>query len=411
MHAAELPAACENCGMTLQGAYCHACGQQAANPLRSLHHAIEDVFESFWHLDGRVFRTLRELFVPGRVACNYLAGQRVRYIAPLRLFVVLTLLTFFIGQLALGGSEGTVRAAAEPQARAGVLQSARSEAEVHAALAQELAALRKARERVQAVPGAATAIQGAEQELRAQAEARIAALRGPGALTPSPSPAPTPTPAPASAAANAEPPVENPREGVQAFAREVFGDRLRDRSAPWHEHDNPVDVTWLPAFGDRWFNHRMANAEENIGRIERNGDGYLLTLALAAVPSALFVLVPVFALLLKLFYLGGGRGYLEHLVVALYSHAYLLLVLLASFLLAALEPAGASRGPVGVLVGIGQFIVWSSVPVYLLVMQHRVYAQRWALTVAKFALLGFAYQFLVIAAVVYTVFAGLTSGS
>ena len=35
MHAADLPAACENCRTALHGAYCHACGQQAANPLRS----------------------------------------------------------------------------------------------------------------------------------------------------------------------------------------------------------------------------------------------------------------------------------------------------------------------------------------------------------------------------------------
>lgn len=40
-------------------------------------------------------------------------------------------------------------------------------------------------------------------------------------------------------------------------------------------------------------------------------------------PTALFILMPVFALLLKLAYLGSGRLSLEHLVVALYSHAFL----------------------------------------------------------------------------------------
>lgn len=37
--------------------------------------------------------------MPGRVACNDLAGHRVRYIAPLRLFVILTVLTFFVGHM------------------------------------------------------------------------------------------------------------------------------------------------------------------------------------------------------------------------------------------------------------------------------------------------------------------------
>ena len=85
----------------LQGGYCHVCGQRAHNPLHSFSHAIEEVFESLWHLDGRIFRTMRDLLVPGRVAVNYLAGHRVRYIAPLRIFIVLTLLTFFVAHFTI----------------------------------------------------------------------------------------------------------------------------------------------------------------------------------------------------------------------------------------------------------------------------------------------------------------------
>jgi hypothetical protein len=92
-------AACENCDTALHGHYCHRCGQSAHNPLKHVGHAIEEVFESFWHLDGRIFRTLRDLWVPGRIALNYLKGRRVGYVQPLRLFVILTLFTFFIGKL------------------------------------------------------------------------------------------------------------------------------------------------------------------------------------------------------------------------------------------------------------------------------------------------------------------------
>lgn len=54
--------------------------------MRSVAHAVEEVFESFWHLDRRIFRTLRDLLVPGRLALRLLSGQRVRYVAPMRLF-------------------------------------------------------------------------------------------------------------------------------------------------------------------------------------------------------------------------------------------------------------------------------------------------------------------------------------
>ncbi len=44
---AHHPKACENCATALHGAYCHACGQSAHNPVRSVAHAVEEVFESF----------------------------------------------------------------------------------------------------------------------------------------------------------------------------------------------------------------------------------------------------------------------------------------------------------------------------------------------------------------------------
>ncbi|MGH8027478.1 MAG: DUF3667 domain-containing protein, partial [Pseudoxanthomonas sp.] len=56
----DAPAHCENCHAPLQGEFCHQCGQSIHNPVRHAGHAIEEVFESFWHLDGRVFRTLRD---------------------------------------------------------------------------------------------------------------------------------------------------------------------------------------------------------------------------------------------------------------------------------------------------------------------------------------------------------------
>jgi hypothetical protein len=101
------PAACENCATSLQGDFCHQCGQSAHSPVRSFGHAVEEVFESLWHLDGRIFSTLRQLLLPGRLAADYLAGHRTRYIPPIRLFVILSVLTFFIARLAVHVDAGT----------------------------------------------------------------------------------------------------------------------------------------------------------------------------------------------------------------------------------------------------------------------------------------------------------------
>ena len=111
---------------------------------------------------------------------------------------------------------------------------------------------------------------------------------------------------------------------------------------------------------------------------------------------------PLFAVLLKVFYLGSARLYLEHLTVALYSHAYMLLALLASFLLVAVGNAfGAPASLVEPLTSLGAIAVWTWVPIYLLLLQKRVYAQGWWATVIKYLVIGWIYLVLVSFAALY----------
>ncbi len=113
---------------------------------------------------------------------------------------------------------------------------------------------------------------------------------------------------------------------------------------------------------------------------------------LSAVPSTLFVLLPVFALMLKLMYAFKRRLYMEHLIVALHSHAFLCLSLLLIFLLIAAEQRIAATH--GFLHGLIDWLkagLWIWMPLYLLVMQKRLYAQGWPMTVFKYFVLGGIY--------------------
>ncbi|TZF82348.1 DUF3667 domain-containing protein [Cognatilysobacter lacus] len=415
MHAAEIPATCENCGTMLQGEFCHACGQGAHNPLHDVRHALEEVFESFWHLDGRAFRTLRDLLVPGRVACNYLAGQRARYIPPLRLFLVLTVLTFFVGQFIAGDIDDARTGNAPIQinlhnegGQATSFSEARTDAEVQATLERELASVAKARRQTAGVPLAGAAMDDAEKQLREQARVRRAQLGVRTVAAPVPAAA---KPASASIATRSPSTPVGPQtrlgktgaEVADTVIRKIGRAHLRDPKHPWEPTSNPVRIDGLPALGDHWVNHRIANVADNIDRMTKGGKSVFFELMLAAVPSALFVLVPVFALLLRVFYLFSGRSYLEHLVIALYSHAFLLLTLFATFVLMMLPLPKAVSGWV-----IGLAWIWAAV--YVLLMQRRVYRQHWFLTTVKYFAIGFLYQFLLFGGLLYAVFAGLSSG-
>ena len=65
---------------------------------------------------------------------------------------------------------------------------------------------------------------------------------------------------------------------------------------------------------------------------------------LQSLPQTLFVLLPIFALLLKVFYLFKRRLYMEHLIVALHSHAFLCAALLLVVGLGSLRDLSGGTG-------------------------------------------------------------------
>ncbi|MFC5570307.1 DUF3667 domain-containing protein [Lysobacter yangpyeongensis] len=402
--AQHAPANCENCGTLLQGHYCHECGQSVHSPTRHFGHALEEVFESFWHLDGRVFRTLRDLMVPGRVARNYLAGQRVRYIAPLRIFVIVSLLTFFVGKLVVHVDEPAVQFGGEGAAEIGRAQTVE---EVKAVEARLLKKLEIEEDKARKVPGVNAALIATRAKIQGEAASRIVEIeqaaekRGgqPVAGTPASTPATaTTTPAAADKA--------DPASGKTA-SKPAEEDPWRFNDRDWDEKTNPVDVPLMPGFVDRWVNRKIGRAKQNLEHMD--DANHFVQAALGAVPTALFLLMPVFALLLKVLYLGSGRRYLEHLVVALYSHAWLLLAILLMFVMNAFDDAAGDQGWVPVVTSLVDAAIWIWIPIYLFVMQHRVYGDHWALTAVRYFVIGSIYMFLVLFVVMFAVLAGIVA--
>lgn len=239
------------------------------------------------------------------------------------------------------------------------------------------------------IPGAAMGMNAAMTEVRTRAQRRTEALQAAGGT-------PTATvAAPAAAAATAE----KAPAGDAGIVIGDEGDWMLSGGKPWDERSNPLLLPGAPGFVNAWFNHQLAKAKANMPRIKEDPNLHK-NAAIGAIPTALFVLVPIFALLLKLAYLRQRRLYLEHLVVGLYSHAFLLVALLAMFVLVGLKNhwltphAPWTGAPIGLLAA----ALWVWMPLYLLLMQKRVYAQGWPLTVFKYCLLGGAYFMLVMCA-------------
>lgn len=88
--------ACPSCGTPAMGSYCEHCGEKRRSVHDfSLRHYLGEVLETFTHFDSKILRTTWTLVSrPGLLSADYFAGRRVRYVAPLRLFLLLSIVYF-----------------------------------------------------------------------------------------------------------------------------------------------------------------------------------------------------------------------------------------------------------------------------------------------------------------------------
>jgi hypothetical protein len=335
---------CQNCGVALLGEHCYACGQPVKGLVRHFSSLVGDFLDSVFDWDGRLPRTVLPLFTrPGYLSADYFAGRRVRYVSPVRLFFFIAIVTFFVAQLTLSfGVEGGVTLGGNT-----AIETALTEEDVVKARDAALAELAQARVEVGDAPGADAGIITGEAMVRAQADARIRTLQ------------------------------EAKRQGKPPPPPNLT--RLDFGQGAWDAEKNPIRISGLPQFANDWLNAQA-------GRTARNDA------LLGAVPSTLFILLPLFALMLKVLYVFRRHLYMEHLIVALHSHAFLCLSLLLLFATMALRdwlaPAtGALRTGFQLVVA----ALWTWMPIYLLLMQKRVYGQGWTMTLLKYTTLGILY--------------------
>jgi hypothetical protein len=89
---------CANCGARLTGKYCSGCGQRHHDhPVHDFWHFFSEALEDLTHADSRLWQTLTSLlFRPGLLTREFLDGRRARYLPPVRLYLVVSVIFFII---------------------------------------------------------------------------------------------------------------------------------------------------------------------------------------------------------------------------------------------------------------------------------------------------------------------------
>jgi Protein of unknown function (DUF3667) len=262
---------CLNCGASLSGPFCAACGQRVVPPHPTTKELIGDAYDELVGWDGKFARTLRLLLAhPGELTRAVIEGRRGRYVRSVRLYLACSVLYFLV------------------QAGAPL------------------------------------------PDIGASFDVGFGVSVG-----------------------------ETPTPGEAAFAKAITSGRGSLSEAERGLLEREIE-------SQHWLFRGMfrAMADDYQGLMRRAGD---------AIPRVLFVLIPVLAAVLALFY--RGRHYPEHLYFAVHFGAFVFIVLTIESLTAYTRSL--------VAIAAAQLIGAVVILVYGIVAQRRVYGGSWLLTGAK----------------------------
>jgi hypothetical protein len=91
---------CRNCGTPAPGRYCPECGQETATEVKATGPFLRDLINRNVGAGGPMGQTLSRLFAaPGALTVDYLAGKRARYLRPLQLYLLASVVLFAVMQM------------------------------------------------------------------------------------------------------------------------------------------------------------------------------------------------------------------------------------------------------------------------------------------------------------------------
>ena len=88
---------CLNCRYVIENRFCPNCGQENIDTRKTFHHLFIHFFEDLTHYENAFWKTIRNLlFKPATLTKEYLSGKRLSYLAPIRLYLFISFITFLL---------------------------------------------------------------------------------------------------------------------------------------------------------------------------------------------------------------------------------------------------------------------------------------------------------------------------
>ncbi|MGA9794155.1 MAG: DUF3667 domain-containing protein [Rhizomicrobium sp.] len=338
---------CPNCDAQMTGAYCAQCGQERDTHRRTVWGLIKDYTEDLISFDSRVLRTLRALlFQPGELPLAFREGRTQRYVPAIRLYLFVSLLFFlFLSATGIALMQFSIKMESYKlthDAQGHVFRTENGKMKPDKGLWAD-------------AKGNVYAVESKDAEK----------VTGPIAIP----------------EMKADGSVNNNISNTPVFFQRIGSvhpnltpqQRASLASAAKGEQEE------IDKQSNNWFEKGIYGATQKLQNNPAALNGPLMTW----IPRILFLLLPLYAIVLFLFYVRKRKSFyfVDHLVFSLSVHTAAFAILIVAAIAAQLID--------GLWVGAFVFV---SLAVYVLLAMKRFDAQRWPITVVKYLAVGFIYS-------------------
>ncbi|RAJ02323.1 uncharacterized protein DUF3667 [Chitinophaga skermanii] len=345
-----------NCGHNVEDRYCSHCGQENANPKESFSHLVGHFVADVLHYDSKFLITLKYLFFkPGKLTAEYSAGKRVSYVNPIKLYIFISFIFFVVN--------GMIRPHFDPL-----------EVNHNKSKKEEKKELRAASDTLKHAEEAVHTVKSDDEKADSILADVSRQLNKAGALPDS---------------------VKIKKDYMEYDSLVVMNSEKRKFYKTVAEYE-AAQLALAPEKRDGFFTRRLFI--QVVYSREKYGNNFLPALAdkfMHNLSKVMFFLLPLFALILKLFYDRKRFLYIDHAIFALHYHCFVFLVMLI-----------AALGNHFLHVEFFTTIAVIVIPLYLLISLHTVYGGTWSKAFWK--AVGITFLYIMVISLVLACYAVLT---
>ncbi len=328
--------ACKNCGFTLEAdyAFCPVCGQEIGDLTFGV--LFSNTISNYFSVDARFFRSFVPLMLkPGVLARRFVDGKRLSYLHPAQFYLFISVVFFFLFSFSVREADSTMTQALKKNFEQRYLPDSLN-------LSQDSSGIhitRNALKDNQEVTGMS------DKDLQEIDSLMI---------------------------------TNNDIQDIPFFkAREVL-DSLITAEAPLPEKLRAMGMKEDAGAMTRRFYTQFLKLYESRG-------GGLLQSLYDTIPIAMFLLMPLFAVLLKIFYWRRGN-FAFHMVFSFYFFTFMFttfcLMIIANYMFS--------------IPGWLQFIIFFSFLLYLILALRNFYRSSWLGAILKANIIGFVYMLIIV---------------